>query len=74
MGLVGNTVPAFLFALAQTEIPSSLSGMLNSLTSPFTLVLGVLFFRMRPLRTQVLGVFVALVGLFKFMNRFESKS
>lgn len=62
VGLVGNTVPAFLFALAQTEIPSSLSGMLNALTSLFTLVLGVLFFRMRPLRTQVLGVFVALVG------------
>jgi drug/metabolite transporter (DMT)-like permease len=64
VGLFGNTVPAFLFALAQTQIPSSLSGMLNSLTTLFTLVLGVLFFRMSPLRSQVWGVLVALVGTF----------
>ena len=64
VGLFGNTIPAFLFALAQTEIPSSLSGMLNSLTSLFTLVLGILFFRMSPLRTQVAGVLIALAGTF----------
>jgi len=74
VGLTGNAIPAFLFALAQTEIPSSLSGMLNALTSLFTLVLGVLFFRMKPLRTQVAGVFVALVGtigLIGFAQLFE---
>ena len=61
-GLVGNAIPAFLFALAQTEIPSSLSGMLNSLTSLFTLVLGVAFFRTKPLANQFAGVLLALIG------------
>jgi len=61
-GLVGNAIPAFLFALAQTEIPSSLSGMLNSLTSLFTLVLGVAFFRTQPRLNQFIGVLLALIG------------
>lgn len=61
-GFFGNAVPAFLFALAQTEIPSSLTGMLNSLTSLFTLVVGVVFFRMRARPLQVIGIFVALIG------------
>ena len=61
-GLIGNVIPAFLFAKAQTEIPSSLGGMLNSLTSLFTLVVGVLLFRMRATAAQVAGVIVALVG------------
>ncbi len=61
-GLIGNSIPAFLFALAQTEIPSSLSGMLNSLTSLFTLVLGVLFFRLKSGLGQGVGVLLALFG------------
>jgi drug/metabolite transporter (DMT)-like permease len=62
MGLFGNAIPAFLFAVAQTRIPSSLSGMLNSLTSLFTLMVGVALFRMRVRGAQVAGVFVALIG------------
>ena len=61
-GLFGNAIPAFLFALAQTEIPSSLSGMLNSLTSLFTIVLGVVFFRLKPRANQFAGVALALLG------------
>ena len=29
VGLIGNTIPAFLFAFAQTGIPSSQAGILN---------------------------------------------
>jgi len=61
-GLFGNALPAFLFVLAQTQISSSLVGMLNSLTSIFTLLIGVLFFRMRSRLLQVVGVLIALVG------------
>lgn len=61
-GLFGNALPAFLFSLAQTEISSSLGGMLNSLTSLFTLLVGVIFFRMRPRLLQTAGVLIALVG------------
>ena len=40
-GFLGNGVPAFLFATAQSRIDSSLSGMLNSLTPLMTLLAGV---------------------------------
>jgi len=61
-GLFGNGIPAFLFAIAQTEIPSSLSGILNSLTSLFTLAIGIIFLRVAFLRFQIMGVIAALIG------------
>lgn len=61
-GLFSNVIPAFLFALAQTQIPSAVSGMLNSLTSLFTLTVGVLVFRIRTTIVQVFGVLIALAG------------
>ncbi|MBP8041390.1 MAG: DMT family transporter, partial [Bacteroidales bacterium] len=44
VGIIGNGIPAFLFAKAQTGIDSSLAGILNSLTPLFTLIAGLLFF------------------------------
>lgn len=61
-GLCGNAIPAFLFALAQTQISSATSGMLNALTSLFTLIIGVLFFSVRTSFIQVAGVLIALTG------------
>ena len=61
-GLFGNAIPAFLFALAQTEIGSALSGILNSLTSLFTLLIGVLVFRLKTTWMQIAGVLIALIG------------
>ncbi|MFL9830327.1 DMT family transporter [Flavobacterium sp. ST-87] len=58
----GTFVPAFLFALAQTEIDSSVSSILNSLTPLNTLVLGVLFFGVGFQKRQVWGVFIGLIG------------
>ncbi|MCC6542002.1 MAG: DMT family transporter [Flavobacteriales bacterium] len=61
-GVLGNGIPAFLYALAQTRIESSLSGMLNSLTPLFTLLVGVLFFASRVRMAQVGGVLLGLIG------------
>ena len=58
----GTFVPAFLFALAQTEIDSSVSSILNSLTPLNTLILGALVFGVSFQRRQVWGVFIGLVG------------
>ncbi|TDE06454.1 DMT family transporter [Flavobacterium hiemivividum] len=58
----GTFVPAFLFALAQTEIDSSVSSILNSLTPLNTLILGALVFGVSFERRQVWGVFIGLVG------------
>lgn len=61
-GLLGNGIPAFLYAMAQTRIDSSLSGMLNSLTPLFTLVVGLAVFGTRVRAVQVVGVLVGLAG------------
>lgn len=46
-GMMGILIPAFLFAVAQTRITSSVAGILNTLTPAFTMVVGVMFFRQR---------------------------
>lgn len=61
-GLLGNGIPAFLFAIAQSGIDSSLSGMLNSLTPLFTLLAGVAIFGHRIRTIQVAGVLLGLTG------------
>lgn len=61
-GLLGNGIPAFLFAAAQTRIDSSLSGMLNSLTPLFTLLVGALFFGTGMRAVHVAGVLLGLAG------------
>lgn len=74
-GLLGNGIPAFLYAMAQTRIESSLSGMLNSLTPLFTLLVGLMLFRSRVRAIQVAGVLLGLfgaVGLVVFDPRTQS--
>lgn len=61
-GMLGNGIPAFLFATAQSRIDSSLSGMLNSLTPLMTLVAGVLLFGTRVRGIHVVGILLGLVG------------
>ncbi|MEO8253764.1 MAG: DMT family transporter [Flavobacterium sp.] len=58
----GTFVPAFLFAIAETELDSSVTAVLNSLTPLNTLVLGALFFGTVFKRKQILGVFIGLFG------------
>lgn len=61
-GLLGNGIPAYLFTNAETGISSSMAGMLNSLTSVFTLVVGFLFFKTQFKSRQIAGVFLGLTG------------
>ncbi|MBL8011331.1 MAG: DMT family transporter [Flavobacteriales bacterium] len=61
-GVLGNGIPALLFATAQTRIDSALSGMLNSLTPLFTLVIGLLLFSAQARMAQLTGVLLGLVG------------
>lgn len=60
--LFGTFIPAYLFAIAQTQIDSSVSSILNSLTPLNTLVLGVLVFGLEFKRSQVFGVIIGLFG------------
>lgn len=61
-GLLGNGIPAMLFATAQTRIDSSLSGMLNGMTPLMTLVAGIAFFGQRMRAIHLIGVFLGLIG------------
>lgn len=61
-GVLGNGIPAFLFATAQTRIDSALSGMLNGLTPLMTLLTGALFFATRVRGIHVLGILMGLAG------------
>ena len=58
----GTFIPAFLFALAQTQISSSVSSILNSLTPLNTLVIGAFAFGLTFKRTQIIGVVIGLIG------------
>lgn len=62
VGLCGSGIPAFLFPLAQMKLSSSLSGILNTLTPLFTLIIGYLIFKTTISKQKIAGVIIGLVG------------
>ncbi|WP_116126019.1 DMT family transporter [Lewinella sp. IMCC34183] len=62
VGLTGTALPSFLFPAAQNHLSSSLTGMLSSLTPLCTFLVAWLVFRNRPVREQVIGISVGLIG------------
>jgi drug/metabolite transporter (DMT)-like permease len=60
--MFGTFIPAYLFAIAQTQIDSSVSSILNSLTPLNTLILGALAFGLQFRRNQIFGVLIGLIG------------
>ena len=63
-GLLGNLLPALLFASAIKENgESSLASILNSLTPLFVIVFSVLFFRSKVQSKKMAGVLVGFAGL-----------
>jgi drug/metabolite transporter (DMT)-like permease len=58
----GTFIPAYLFAIAETEIDSSITAILNSLTPLNTLILGASFFGITFRRSQIWGVIIGLLG------------
>ncbi|GIV44565.1 MAG: hypothetical protein KatS3mg035_1688 [Bacteroidia bacterium] len=62
VGLFGNGIPAFLFTRAQLGLSSAVTGMLNSLTPLFTLILSVLAFQAKTKTINIVGVIIGLLG------------
>lgn len=62
VGFIGNLIPAVLFAKAQTEVNSSLAGMLNTSFPLIVLIIGSLFFGMKTERYKIIGIFTGLIG------------
>jgi len=68
VGFFGNLIPAFLFTKAQTELSSALTGMLNSLTPIFTLIIALLVFKSKINKTQKIGVLIGMIGAFGLIS------
>lgn len=62
MGVFGNFIPAFLFTKAETQISSSLTGMLNALTPLFTVLVAFFWFRSRFNSLQLTGILTGMLG------------
>ena len=65
--------PPFLYTLAQTRVDSSSAGILNSLVPLFTMLTGIILFKLRFHWLTTTGVFVGLLGAF-LMTYFKSLS
>ena len=63
VGLVGSFIPAFLFAKAQTQLSSSLTGVLNALTPLFVVVVGAIFFKSHITKRNAWGLLIAFIGV-----------
>ena len=65
---IGSFLPAYLFAFAETQISSSVTAVMVSLTPLFTLLISVIIFGEELLRKQVLGVIVGFLGIIVLIN------
>ncbi|MFM9946246.1 MAG: DMT family transporter [Bacteroidia bacterium] len=61
-GLMGNFIPAFCFAYAQTYLQSSTAGALNALTPFFTLIAGIFLFSKIFNKYKIIGIVIGLIG------------
>jgi drug/metabolite transporter (DMT)-like permease len=63
-GILGNLLPAYLFAIAiEKKVNSSLAGILNSLTPLLVIVIGILFFKATVHFKKIVGVLIGFLGL-----------
>jgi len=61
-GFLGSFFPAFLFAIAETEIDSAIASILNSLVPLNTILMGAAIFKIASTKRQVIGVIIGFIG------------
>ncbi len=62
VAITGSAVPAFLYAMAQTQISSATAGIVNSITPIFTLIIGMIFFGTGTNYRQIFGIALGFIG------------
>ncbi len=62
VGMTGTGIPAFMYFIAQTQINSTISGLLNSLTPIWTFIFGILIFEGLFSKRKLAGVAVGFLG------------
>jgi len=65
--LLGNGIPAVLFALAETRIGSAVTGILNSLTPIFAVLIGIFFFGTPFRKNYLIGILLGCIGVATLM-------
>jgi len=73
VGLTGSGIPAFMYFIAQTNINSTVSGLLNSLTPIWTLIIGILIFKNKMDASKTIGVLIGFLGAALLMLFSESE-
>lgn len=61
-GMLAVFIPAFLFAIAQTHLDSSVAGVLNTLSPIWTMIIGALFYQQRFRGFAIVGTVVSFGG------------
>ncbi|HCW06468.1 MAG TPA: EamA family transporter [Cytophagales bacterium] len=61
-GMLAVFIPAFLFAIAQTHLDSSIAGILNTLSPIWTMIIGALFYSQRFRGFAIVGTVVSFAG------------
>ena len=58
----GNFIPMFLFPVAETEVSSSIAGIINSMMPIFVIIVGALFWKFATTKRQIIGVAISFTG------------
>lgn len=59
----GNFIPMFLFPIAETEVSSSIAGIINSMMPIFVIIVGTLFWKFETTKRQMTGIFISFAGV-----------
>lgn len=59
----GNFIPMFLFPIAETEVSSSIAGIINSMMPIFVIIVGALVWKFETTKQQIIGVFISFAGV-----------
>lgn len=58
----GNFIPMFLFPIAETQVSSSIAGIINSMMPIFVIIVGGLVWKFPTNKNQIIGVLISFVG------------
>ncbi|SMD34253.1 EamA-like transporter family protein [Reichenbachiella faecimaris] len=62
VGFVGSLLPAILFAIAQTQLESAITGVINAMTPVFVLLIGLIFFHHKIKTINAIGITIGFIG------------
>lgn len=59
----GNFIPMFLFPIAETEVSSSIAGIINSMMPIFVIIVGALVWKFETTKKQLIGTLISFTGV-----------